>query len=368
MLKKALNPEAAAEFLTFSFHPAKLISTLQSDPETVLCDPVLFNQTFSFTEGVDIVTIQSQLCAATRGNNSLVMEDLWKMFDLKKLASEIGRLTGVGAPDANKPLTESPFRTILKQFQRLLQNANVITRLMQAFNNDLPNVADYISLLLSTVNTYLQPDANSVGGMCDAVVNLIDEVPEFDMARPYLVNIQLINSIIAQVATSLDHVDEFMCELPSLNMSTLLYRVANSDLIELSDQLMLVNNMEYLKSAKFQCSQLVQDIIVPQEKIQHLITDALMPNGSMQTCFRKLVSENITILNDVNSVLGLLGGLRDLLMSDQLNNLVWLDGVRPLLNEVISGLLGEVTSHTLSTAFCKPANQSILLTKLCNVL
>ena len=344
MLKKALSPESAAEFLTMSFNPAKLITTLQSDPSKVMCDPMLFNQTFSFPTGVDVPTIQSDLCAATSGNNSLVLEDIWKMLDLKQLAEEITKLTGGAPPSASKPLTESPFRTVLRQFQRLAKNASLITRLMQAFNRDMPDIASYLQLLWTSISTYLQPDVNNIGGMCDAVVNLVDKIPEFDLAKPWLINAQLINHIAAQVATSLDNFDEFMCEFPSMNMSTLLYRIASSDLIDISDEILRVNNQDYLSTAQFRCSQLIHDVMVPQEKIQHLITDAVMYNGSMQTCFRKFVTSEITILNDVNSVLGLLGGLRDLLMSQPLTGIEWLDQLRPLIDQVITGLLGQVCS------------------------
>lgn len=341
MLKKALSPDSAAEFLTMSFNPAKLVSTLQSDPSTVMCDPVLFNQTFSFPIGVDVPTIQSDLCTATQGNSSLVLEDVWKMLDLKQLAEEIARLTGGTAP-TEKPLTESPFRSVLRQFQRMLKNASLITRLMQAFNRDMPDIASYLQLLWTSISTYLTPDVTNIGGMCDAVVGLMDKIPEFDMAKPWLINAQLINSIAAQVATSLDNVDDFMCEFPSMNMSTLLMRIATSDLVSLSDEIILVNNKDYLENAQFRCSQLLHDAMVPQAKIQNLITDAVMYNGSMQTCFRKLVTSEITILNDVESVMGLLGGLRDIIMSQPLSGIAWLDQVRPLLDQVISGLLGEV--------------------------
>lgn len=293
--------------------------------------------------------MQSQLCDATQGNGSLVLQDVWKMFDLKQLATEITRMTGGMPPAPDAPLTESPFRTFLKQFQRILKNASVITRLMQAFNREMPDIASYLQLALSSLSTYLQPNVNNIGGMCDAVVSLVDKIPEFDeMVEPYLVNAQLINSIIAQIATSLDNVDDFMCEFPSMNISTLLYRIASSDLMDLSDEIILVNNQDYLKSAQFRCSKMIHDVMVPQEKIQHLISDAVMFNGSMQTCFRKLLTSNITIFNDVNSFLGLLGGLRDLLMSDALDGLAWLDAVRPLIDQVITSLLGEVRASAIN--------------------
>lgn len=301
-----------------------------------MCDASAFNKSFRFPAGADVATIQHDLCKAAT-NHSLVMTKVWELFDMKELMQELARMTGGGQPT---PVTESPFRSLLKQVQRLLQNANVITRLMQAFTRSMPDVAQYLNMALSTVNTLLSPDANNIGTMCDAVVNLIDEVPGYLQAQPYLVRVQIINSIAAELATSLDEFDDFLCDLPSMNVSMLFSKITDSDLLE---EILLVDNEEYLRKTPFVCSELVRDAMLPQVKIQNMIADGV--NGSYDKCIKKLMTENITIVNDLSSYLGLLGGLRDLLNSDSLASLKWLDPLRPILNGVLDGLFAQVSDH-----------------------
>lgn len=323
-----MKPSAAAEFLTLHFHPNRLIQALQSDPSTMLCDAAQFNKSFSFAPGVDTEEIQTELCSASQ-NNSLIMQQVWDLLDLKALFT-----------DATKPPTESPFKSMLKQIKRVLQNANIITRLIQAFNRDMPDVASYLQMALSTVSTMADPNANNIGGMCDALVNLIDETSAFETARPQLVRIQLVNSIIAEFATSLDSLDDFLCDLPSMNLSSLLLKAANSKLINIPDVIRKVEDENYLASARFTCSAMVRDAMLPQAKIQNMIQDAM--NGSFDVCIQKLATENITLLQDLNSYVGVLKGLRDLLTTDSIIKLKWLDPIRPLLTEVLTGLLDQV--------------------------
>lgn len=331
-----MSPKSASEFLTIHFNPQHLITSLQSNPSELLCDPAKFDTSFYFPSGVDVATIQHDLCAAAT-NHSLVMDQVWKLFDMKQLMVELSRLTGATAPTT--PVAESPFRMFLKQAQRLLKNANVITRLMQAFSKDMPDVSQYLTMVLTTVNTMLTPDSNNIGGMCDAVVNLIDGVPQYQQAEFYLVRVEVINSIAAKAATSLDMLDEFLCEFPSMNMSTLINKVLDSDVLE---ELMLMGNQEYLKNKQFVCSNMVRDVMVQQTKLTNMIRDAV--NNSYDRCIRKIATENITLITDVNSYLGLLGGMRDLLNSESLATLRWLDPLRPLINSVVDGLVGEVSS------------------------
>lgn len=338
LLKLAVSPESAAEFLTAALQPAQLVEVLTSDPKAVFCDPAIFSKSFLFPTGTDVATLQTDLCEASR-NDSFVLQKVWQMFDMQMLASELSLLTGTQQP--TQQLTESPFRTMLKQFERLLSNAHVITRLMEAFNKNMPEVSSYFTMALTTVNTVLDPTANNVGGMCDALVSLIDEVPEFKVAEPFLVQMQTGNSIMAKIATAIDGLDDFLCELPSLNMSTLLNNALDSDLLTIVDKIVKINDADYLTTTPFKCSAMIRDSMLPQQKIQNLIVDAM--NGSFEVCIRKLQTENITLLSELSSYTGLVNGIRDLLNSEVLQSLKWLEPIRPLLDDVIASLLGQVS-------------------------
>ena len=322
------TPEAAAEFLTLHFNADQLINGLLADPSTLLCDANQFSQSFHFANGVDVATIQKNLCKAAR-NNSLVMSKVWKLFDMKQLIEELSRLTGASAPTT--PQVESPFRSMLKQIQVFLRNANVITRLMQAFSKDMPDIASYLNLMLNTVNSMIQPDANNIGKACDAVVNLIDEVPQFEQARPYLVRIQIVNAIAAKIATNLDELDDFLCELPSMNMSTILSKLTQTDLL---DQMVFVDDAEYLAKTPFVCSNMVRDAMLPSIKINNMISTAV--SGKYEYCINKLMTSEFAVANDLNLYLGLLSGFRDLLKAESLTSL------RPIFEEIIDSLLDQV--------------------------
>lgn len=335
LLNNALSPKSASEFLTLSFNPAKLISVLQSDPPAVLCDFAKFEESFKFPKGVDVATIQKQLCEAS-SNGSLVMHQVWQLFDMQQLVEELGRLVG------EKPaqLAESPFRSFMKQAQRFLQNTRVITRLIQMFDKQMPNVSMYVNALLTTVNTYLSPDSNNIGGMCDAAVELIEQVPQYSQARPYLAQMQKIYAIVAKMATSLDQFDEFLCDLSTMDMSMLIGKVMKSGALDLINEIVSVSNTSALSDAPFKCSQMIRDVMVPQQKIQNMINDAI--NGSYAVCIKKLQTQNITMLQELISYQSLLGGLRDILNSESLAQLEWLKPLRPLLNELIAGLVDQV--------------------------
>mgnify|MGYP001794216656 CR=1 FL=1 len=329
-----MSSENAAEFLTLTFQPINLLSALTSDPVGVICDPATFNQTFAFPSGVDVTAIQESLCRSAQ-NNSLVIERLWSLLDIRDLAEKI-----FDSQSSSAPVEERPFEKAMTQFERLLKNANVITALMRAFNQEMPDINQYVNMLYTTVATINNPTASKVGGMCDALVNLVDETSQYQVIRPYLIGSQLVNSVMATVATSLDNFDDFICELPSLNMSSLLMKIAESDLMSVGDELMRLYDQEHMRTAEFQCSALVRDTMIPSVKLQNFVMSIV--NGTYQSCFEDLLTSNFTLLTDVNMYSAILMQLKDLLDSDAARSLQWLEPLRPLLTDIISQLISQV--------------------------
>jgi len=232
LLSTALSPDAAAEFLTLTIYPNKLLSVVTGDPVEILCNENQFSKVFVFVSGMKVSQIQQDLCAAAQ-NETLVMQQVWKAFNLQKLAEYISVITGT-SPEP----TESPFRTVFTQADRMLKSMNMMMQLMKTFSpqETLSKIADYINLAQKTVSTVLVQDSANIGGLCDAVVQLVDETDQWTAVQPYLVRQQIVASIIADVTENLSGLDDWLCDLPNLNISTLLTSIANSQLTTISDR------------------------------------------------------------------------------------------------------------------------------------
>lgn len=336
-----MSPDSAAEFLALAFQPINLLSALTSEPIKVFCDPALFNSTFKFAKGVDVPAVQESLCRSAQ-NNTVVIEKYWKLLDIKDLAEKI-----IGIQANTEPqTTENAFEKAMIQVERLLKNANVVTALMQAFNKQMPDVQQYINMLYSTVAVINDQTVGKVGGLCDAFVNLVDETEYYEMAKPYLIGAQTVNSVMATIATSLDEFDDLICKLPSMNISTLLTTIGESKLITVSDELMRLFDPEYMKTAEFQCSALVRDSVIPSAKLQNFVMSIV--NGTYQQCFEDLVTANFTLMQDMNMLSAVFVELRELLESDAARSIQWLEPLRPLLIDILSQLIDQVLPNILN--------------------
>lgn len=337
ILEDTMNAEYAAEFLLLTFNPAQLMNALQSDPVQIFCDEANFHQVFLLPDGINATAIQSLTCDTIQTGN-LVTQQIWDLLDIRQLAEGV-----LGSLSPSSPaLTESPFATLLTQVERFLRNANMVTRLLEAFNRDMPEVSQYVNMLLTTVSTVNSPSASGAGEMCDALVNIIDEYPVYLQMKPYLIKAQISGAIGARIATSLDTIDDFMCDLPSMNISSIMMAFAQSDAIQVSSLIQRFMDDEYAMTADFKCSQLIRDSVIPQERIGSFIESIITKNGSFATCFEKLVTSDFTALEDVNTYLALLRGVQDLINSDGFSSLQWLEPIRPLLNEIIGSTLQQV--------------------------
>ncbi|KAK3588921.1 hypothetical protein CHS0354_023682 [Potamilus streckersoni] len=312
LLTDAIGAQSASALLTATIQPEKfVILALSNNWKNVVCNETEFSLTFMFPVGINVSSLQKDLCENTLSHESAIGELLQKV-DMIQVLSELNNWMSMKSNISSSNDTNT-WDNISRQTVILVDYVHL---LLEKGSSNFSKWLEPIMLALDKLNS---PSINSLGQVCDRTLQYLEGMDYYDLN--VLPSVEVIYHAIRAVQMQmalLDVTADVVCDDTSQNLTNVIQQLkANGVLYKLKELVNIYTGS--MSGSSFTCASMIQysnEINTLFSKsltqwmnqsagIEKCVTETYMASGEFVQNVQRLFStggELLQILNDPDFV------------------------------------------------------------------
>ncbi|KAK3588927.1 hypothetical protein CHS0354_023688, partial [Potamilus streckersoni] len=252
LLSDVNGTQLAAALLTATIHPEKFfILALSNNWTNVVCNETEFSQTFIFTAGINVSSLQKNLCESILSHESAIGE-LLQNTDMRLVLSVLNNWISMKSNISSSNGTIK-WEDIHQQTVILVDNINLL------LGNGSSNFTKWLEPILIVLDQFFNPSNQSMDQLCDWTLQHIKATDFYGFL--VLPTVEAIyNGLKAvQMKISLqDVIGHVVCSNTSQNLTSIIQNLKTVDVQYMIQEFMDIYTGSILVGSNFTCASMVQ--------------------------------------------------------------------------------------------------------------
>ncbi|XP_041364383.1 uncharacterized protein LOC121379797 [Gigantopelta aegis] len=311
VLNEIFGPNFAAQFLTASVNPTKFYSLAFTEKwKDLACNPVEFNNTFTFEAGTDVTRLQTDLCTAATTQTSAVK----RLVDLFDAGAILRQLENLMSGSTNTTRDVSVWDSVYNVTRQLLTNLEKLGKV----NVNQTSVSTWFKPILSTLQALGNPSISSLNQACDSYLSYINGTETYRQLTPMMSTFsKLIKLFTANLAISTS-IDEITCDLLSnWNLTAVTTRLKKDGFWDIFK---IMNSFATDDSSSIRCSAVTNSAYNLFETLNATMATGGNVVTNWDKCFEKSKFDNV--LDSIAQVIQISSDVVRLLQDSSLRQLL----------------------------------------------
>ncbi|KAL3877830.1 hypothetical protein ACJMK2_035474 [Sinanodonta woodiana] len=251
LLNDAIGAQSAAALVTATIQPEKfIILALSNNWTNVVCNETAFSQTFVFPVGINVSSLQKDLCENTLSHASAVGEILQKV-DMVQVLSELNNWMSMKSNISSSNGTNT-WDDIHHQTAILFNNMHLL------LEKGSSNFSKWLEPIMLTLDQLSNPSIDSIGQVCDRTLHYIEGMDYYGFQ--VLPTIEVIYNALRGVQMQwslIDVIGDVVCGDTSQNLTNVIQQLkARGVPYKIKDLLDIYTGS--MSGSNFTCTSMVQ--------------------------------------------------------------------------------------------------------------
>ncbi|KAK3089434.1 hypothetical protein FSP39_003578, partial [Pinctada imbricata] len=246
LIDSTLSQDTSAALFSALINPDKFLNLILDEQKwkEVVCNSTLLVENFNFPPGTNISLVRNDLC-----NNTGLLTEILSTWDVESVVQSVTNIVNGNLRQNN---TDVWFE-IEKMSGQFLINIGYLMNVNMSMNG----LHDWISPIISSLESLQNPSMNSIESTCDAMLSYVDNTDFYKTSlEPILYGIMNNMALTKQQMTVQKAFEDIICDLPSLNVSTIAEKLKKANITDFIQSLMNVNTSS--SSGRFSCSKMTE--------------------------------------------------------------------------------------------------------------